>query len=467
MPAVTKYIQRVSWLLRQGEPANQVAVLLPTDDAWAGFSPAHVSVSGAMQKLIAPELMSAILSAGYNVDYIDSKAIDAVGLGTHQVLVIPPMDRIPVGTVKKINEFIATGGKVVMVGRVPTMDAEGRPLGVKLSEKIPVVGDYASLGRGLPDAVKPDLMLPYPNGALRNSIGFARRKLPNEDVYFISNTSNQPIDTTVKLASAHKFAEQWDPDSGVAYRASAYQQSLNLGPYESRVVVFSDQDAGAKHEETAGIVVEGDPSKPSVIRFSDVADLSSKWKIDFVSINKTQDENKLTDWFADPATSRYSGEAIYSRDFSVHAKPGELLFLEVQGGAALPGAPNSLPQEHVVRGADGLPNPLVTGTGPGMHAYFDPPIREAALVFINGKPAGALWHPPYRLDVTKLLKAGTNHIEIHVYNTALNAWSALPPHDYKPLIEKYGDRFQMQDMDKVKPISSGILGTIHLVKGTP
>ena len=47
--------------------------------------------------------------------------------------------------------------------------------------------------------------------------------------------------------------------------------------------------------------------------------------------------------------------------------------------------------------------------------------------------------------------------------TALNAWAALPPHDYKPLIEKYGDRFQMQDLDKVKPISSGLLGTVQLV----
>jgi hypothetical protein len=102
-----------------------------------------------------------------------------------------------------------------------------------------------------------------------------------------------------------------------------------------------------------------------------------------------------------------------------------------------------------------------------MHAYYDPPIHEAALVSINGRPAGALWHPPYRLDVTKLLKPGTNHIEIRVYNTALNAWSALPPHDYGPLKAKYGDRFQMQDLDKVKPIPSGILGTIQLVSGVP
>jgi hypothetical protein len=98
-----------------------------------------------------------------------------------------------------------------------------------------------------------------------------------------------------------------------------------------------------------------------------------------------------------------------------------------------------------------------------MHAYYDPPLHEAAIVFINGHRAGSLWHPPYQLDVTKLLKPGPNQIEIHVYNTALNAWSKLPPHDYGPLVEKYGDRFQMQDLDKVHPISSGILGTIHLV----
>ena len=64
---------------------------------------------------------------------------------------------------------------------------------------------------------------------------------------------------------------------------------------------------------------------------------------------------------------------------------------------------------------------------------------------------------------SKLLKPGSNHVEIHVYNTALNAWSAQPPHDYKSLIAKYGDRFQMQDLDKVMPISSGLLGRVLLV----
>ena len=94
MPDVARYIQRVSHLLRQGEPANQVALLLPTDDAWAAFSPGKVTVTGEMSRLITPALMSAILSAGYNVDFTDAETIDRLGIH-HEILVIPPTDRIP------------------------------------------------------------------------------------------------------------------------------------------------------------------------------------------------------------------------------------------------------------------------------------------------------------------------------------------------------------------------------------
>jgi hypothetical protein len=134
MPAVTKYIARISYLMRQGQPANQVAVLLPTDDAWANFSPSRVTVTGAMQRLITPALMSAILSAGYNVDYIDADAINRLGVN-HQILVLPPTDRIPVETLRKIQAFVASGGKVVSVGRIPSLDAEG--------EQLPAIGELS------------------------------------------------------------------------------------------------------------------------------------------------------------------------------------------------------------------------------------------------------------------------------------------------------------------------------------
>jgi hypothetical protein len=456
MPSVTRYIARISYLMRQGQPANQVAVLLPTDDAWAGFSPSRVTVTGAMQGLITPALMSAILSAGYNVDYIDADAINKVGVN-HQILVLPPTDRIPIETLKKIQAFAAAGGKVISVGRAPSLDAEGAPqaeitaLSKQLfdAEKSTFVSDTGGLAGVLRIASPPDFNLSSAVDTAKDQLGFIRRKLQSADIYFVVNTGNQTVDTVASFGTAHKFAEAWNPDDATFAAASASSQPIHLAPYESRIFVFSDSEPSTKSVSTDA-------------PYSQIADLSTDWKVTFTSTGKTETEQTPADWTADPATRHYSGEAVYSRDFAVDAPSASSVFLEVEGGKALPGAPNS-PPEHPVLGANGLPNPLITRPGPGMHAYFEPPIREAALVTINGHAAGALWHPPYRLDISKLLKAGQNHIEIHVYNTALNAWSAQAPHDYKPLIAKYGDRFQMQDLDKVMPISSGLLGRVHLV----
>src|SRR5271156_1718585 len=126
MPDVTRYIERTSFLLRQGEPANQVALLLPTDDAWASFSPGKVSVTAEMDRLVTPALMSSILSAGYNVDYLDADAIEKIGIH-YPVLVIPPTDRIPVATLRAIQRYVAGGGKVIAVGRAPSLDENGAP----------------------------------------------------------------------------------------------------------------------------------------------------------------------------------------------------------------------------------------------------------------------------------------------------------------------------------------------------
>jgi len=459
MPAITAYIGRLSHLLRQGAPANQVAILLPTDDAWASFQPTQTSVSGAMFKLISPALMSAILSAGYNADFIDAGAIDQVGLGAHQILVLPPTDRIPVGTLRNIAAYVAAGGKAISVGRAPSIDPEGKtiPELTGLSKELfdpaksSFVPNEAALAAALSRAATPDFQLPANDTVARSQLGFIRRKLPTADVYFVANTSNQTIDTTASFAAAHKYGQAWDPDSTAASPASAESFPIRLAPYESRVLVFSSP--------------EGAPVPAGAVQTTTV-DISSAWKVTFPGIHKSVNEPTLTDWISDPSTLRYSGEAVYSRDVSLDSAPDHPVYLEVGGGKPMPGAPNAPTEQgspSQVLGRNGLPNALITRTGPGMRAYYDPPIHEAALVTINGQPAGALWHPPYRLDVTRVLHSGVNRIEFHVFNTALNAWSALPRRDYGPLIAKYGDRFQMQDINRVVPISSGLLGDVRLV----
>ena len=428
MPAVTAYIGRMSYLLRQGKPANQVAVMMPTDDAWATFAPGRASVTADMGRYVTPAMMSTILSAGYNVDFIDAKAINKVGIGTHQILILPNMQRIPVETLKNIAAYVKSGGKAIAVGHLPTLTPEGKPLGDAGGDtsEIALVPDETSLAQALQHAARPDFQISATDDASRNTIGFIRRKLANADIYLVVNTSNQPIDTSATFTTTHKYAEEWDGDNATATAASATAQPIHLVAYGSRVFVFSDTPSAAKSAPA--------PAKQ-------IADLSNDWKVNFTGLNKSVDESTPTDWIADPATIHYSGEGIYTRDFTLTAAPTGAVFLEVDGGK-----PETVPARatHIA-------------------AYYDPPVQAAALVTINGKTAGALWHPPYRLDVSKLLKPGVNHIEIDVYNTALNAWSALPPHDYAPLIAKYGDKFQMQDLNLVAPISSGLLGPVHLV----
>jgi len=47
-------------------------------------------------------------------------------------------------------------------------------------------------------------------------------------------------------------------------------------------------------------------------------------------------------------------------------------------------------------------------------------VHDMACVRVNGQDAGIVWKQPYRLDITKLVKKGENHLEIEVVNTWLN-----------------------------------------------
>jgi alpha-L-rhamnosidase len=452
MPDVVRYIQRISYLLRQGQPVNQVALLLPTDDAWAKFSPGKVSITEEMAQLITPALMSAILSAGYNVDFIDADTVNRQGIH-HPLLVIPPTDRLPASTQRKISNFLAAGGKVIYVGRTPTITPDGRPLreiytGDLRNPNALHVDDESHLADVLHNSVRPDMSFAKTDDQAKEVVGYIHRKLSDADIYFIVNTSNQSVGAGLSFSTRYKTGSRWDPETGLTVETivSTALAPVELAPYESAVYVFSNTP------ESRGMQVCKCGTTKKLV------DLSADWKVTFTATNKTELQSTLTDWIANTDTKFYSGEAVYARDFTLATMPAKPVFLEIESGTAI--LPQPLAQ---LEAPQGISNPLLTHTGPGMCAWYDPPVREAAIVYINGKRAGSLWHPPYRLDVTHLLKPGQNLIEIHVYNTAINAWAALPPHDYKPLIAKFGDRFQMQDLDKVEPVSSGLLGAIHLV----
>ena len=273
MPDVTKYLQRVSWLLRQGKPANDIAILLPEDDAQAAFTPGHVSVTDEMRRRITPALTAAILDAGYNIDYIDAATIDKLGAIPYPVLILPPTDRIPLAAYKKIESYAAKSGKVIAFGKLPSLgpglmqqntSAEVAALSERLFRASGhagiVVDSVGSLGDALHHALPPDMDA---TGQLSN-LGFIHRKLPGSEIYFVVNSNNVPIDGSIRFRSTRPTIESWDPDTGKIQQALKFTNKtrirLVLAPYESRIFVLKDKlEAGPN--ESIQLVLNDLPEK--------------------------------------------------------------------------------------------------------------------------------------------------------------------------------------------------------------
>jgi hypothetical protein len=97
-----------------------------------------------------------------------------------------------------------------------------------------------------------------------------------------------------------------------------------------------------------------------------------------------------------------------------------------------------------------------------LRAYLEGPVREAAEVYVNGQRAGVVWHPPYTIDVTTMVKTGRNELRIVVGNTAINSLASRALPDYRLLNDRYSERFIPQGMDNLQPLPSGLLGGLRL-----
>ena len=439
MPDVTKYLQRVSYLLRQGKPANDVALFLPNDDAYTQFKPGEVSLSAVMSNYVTPEVTQQILGAGHNLDYIDAEAIREVGV-PYPVLVLPHVERLSPKTLEAIAAYVKHGGKVIAVGSIPDrapgfLHAEPVSAQVRDAAKALFTGNPNAqlaardedLGAALTKAIAPDLSL----AAHSKDIGFIHRTLADADVYFIANTTNQPIQTTASFRAHRGHATSWNPFSGEAQAIDPASVALDLAPYESRVIVLSDEALPA--------AAPAAPTETALLQ-----DLTKDWKLS-VPGKGEQSLAQPKSWSGLQGLKFYSGQAVYRK--TIHLTAGEIAGAKSFWLDFGPGTP--------------VPDPMAHS---GMRALLESPVREAAVVSINGKTLGSVWHPPFTIDITAGLHAGDNLIELTVANTAINELSGRALTDYRLLNQRYTERFTPQDMKGLVPLPSGILGPVHLVE---
>ncbi len=456
MPDLTKYLRRVSFALRQGKPANDVALLLPNDDIWASFTArvkqkksatsvggfdetgSNVSIDESMDRFLDKRIIPQILDAGFNVDFIDGDAIDTVGIPC-KVLVIPGIDRLPLATYQRIFEFAKHGGIVIATQKLPStapgmLHAEKDTKSIQeLSQAmfdghlgtVHFVKSEDELGSTLARSLEPDFHLTPAQPA----IGFIHRRLEHGDLYFVANTSNQRLKAEAHFRAGGKYAEELDPFSGkaegIADRGSI---ALDIEPYASRIYIFSDEP-GPRVTPTTGAL-------------SMTTDISHDWTVVFPT-GKSLQMPTLQSWTDIAELKNYSGTATYEKSIHVekNGAVGET-FIDFGSGTTIP-----------------QPEPLGRFN---MRAYLESPVREAAQVFVNGHLAGSVWQPPYRVEVSKYLHAGTNQLRIVVANTAINELAGQTRPDYRLLYARYGTLFIPQDMDNLQPEPSGILGKVTL-----
>ena len=297
MPDVTKYLQRVSFMMRQGEPTSDVAFYLGDSDAWASFRPGTASVTNAESTRINQTgAVAAILAAGYNIDFWDDGMLAARGQvsnGTlafgnvhYKIVVLDNVERIPLATLAKLEDFAKGGGIIVCLGSHPSIvpgykatDADQRTLRDSITR---IFGGSAPAGISLADAstfgmavakkLRPDVALT----PIIPAIGFVHRHTDDADIYFVANTSNQHQDVVANFRIDQGNPEYWDPMTGKVSPAQIIERAeggtslaLHLEPYGTRLVVFTHRTLPPTNIPTIA-----DIPKP--------VDISTSWTVTFV-----------------------------------------------------------------------------------------------------------------------------------------------------------------------------------------
>jgi hypothetical protein len=356
---------------------------------------------------------------------------------------------------KRLEQFAKAGGILIATRRLPdlapgylTSDADTKAVRdiVQRLFKDPnapgiFIEDESQLGAALAKRLAPDVAI----SPAEPEIGAVHRHTDYGDIYFVANTSNMPksVDAAFRVAGLHP--EIWNPMNGDVSPAAVAEKSaasttvhLNLAPYASTIVAFTKRTLPTPKT----FVWEGEVPQP--------VDLSTGWTVRFGKDGAPVAMDKLTDWTNLPDKKTFSGVATYEKTITVAP---EML----QNGLSISfDFGQSTPSQPGMEGADG---------GPRFRAALNPPIREAAVIYLNEKRLGSLWCPPYAIDVTGKLKPGENKIRIEVANLAINYMTGIkfPNYDYAGVTRQFGNRFKPQNLSLVQPLPSGLLGPVRLV----
>ncbi len=371
------YVNRASYLLASGRPAAQVALFHPTDSIWLGDKEADdVTVS----------LVTQLLEHQIDFDHIDSDSLASVCTleggrlknlsgQIYRAVIVPTSTVIDRRVLERLRAFATGGGRVVFVGRTPTMvvgrtflhPEPGAPdLSFATIEPKPELTE-----RVIAALPRPDVKLDVACAPLK----YTHRTLKDGDVYFFFNESSQAQTRTATLAG-NGIVQVWDATRGTIHPLAAVAKAvgtvavpLTLGPQESRFIVVG------------ALPVSAGDTTPTVSTCQTVAELNDAWSITLGE--KQIGSSSLKSW-RELGVDSFTGTAFYRLEFNVAALPA------------------------------------------GQRCYLDlGDVHEDARVRLNGTDLEVRAWPPYLWDVTAALKPGANTLEVQVRMPPANAGRAF------------------------------------------
>ena len=370
-PMLAWYTDRLGYLLAIGRPAAQVGLYYPSNSMWMGDEEADRSMTKLGWQLYEHQI---------EWDYFDEQALSSVASiadggfkdlsgQVFRAIVFPSTMVITRTGLERLQAFVKAGGKVIFVGKTPTLvvdktfkdAAKDAAPDLSFATLIEPSGDITE--RVIAALPKPDVVLDSPWQRLT----YTHRSWRDGDLYFFFNEGNQEQSRTTTVAGRGQ-AQVWDlatgeihPMAAATAEGDSVRFPLVLGPYETKVVVVGPLPSGVAAPE------------PSLVSGNTLAELGGEWALE---LNGKQVTTALKPW-EDLGTQSFAGPATYRKQFTVSAAPvGKRVFLEI---------------------AD---------------------VHDYAKVKLNGKELeGHAWQP-YRWEVTNVVKAGSNDLEVEVRATA-------------------------------------------------
>ncbi|WP_251452053.1 glycosyl hydrolase [Microbacterium sp. Marseille-Q6648] len=418
MPELTRYLARLSWLMRQGRPFRQVALYLPTADA--AF--ARTQDAGGIDLLrrcrahIGDAIPAAIRAAGADFDLVDDTALKRLDPSAYPIVVLPHVGTVDDDTAAWLRAAIAAGADVVRVGG-----------GVELGRALDPTGLGSELARRAPLGEPPA------------GVGVAVREMGGVRVHLIVNTTPQRLDWTL---GAGRSLEVWHAASGTLLSRAGAEGTTRvvLEPFDAVVATTVSGASGSPAPgslERRAADAGADAGGPAVPTTTDRKLLDGHWTV-AAGTGPARAIRLPHRWEEDAALRNHSGTAVYQR--TIVLEHSARAVIDFGDGVDLGGIPWE-------------------ASGPSFRAAYAPPIGEIAVVVVDGNEAGVAWRPPYRVDLG-VLGAGAHTLRIAVSNTAASALAADPHVEgrAREAARSWGERFVFQDLDiATADTSSGML----------